>query len=204
MKQSGFDRPIKSAVARDEIVYAGFSGAAVITFSLKGLELTDDPEDVPHGHDADIVWEGLGFVPLALAVHFKSDHPSPNRSSAKLPFMKRLARRIERCEAEKRSLCTATRRESSVLEMAAKGLSRLFTSLSIPASLRFRTTGRLAQGADCDLHPFHELIKLVYLVCRAASGVCRSSARCKGGDLCPRRGKHSNFDRQSFVRLLPM
>jgi dipeptidase E len=47
MKQSGFDVLIKSAVARDEIVYAGFSAAAVIVFeSLKGLELIDDREDV--------------------------------------------------------------------------------------------------------------------------------------------------------------
>src|SRR5438105_6681439 len=70
MKQSGFDMLIKSAVARDEIVYAGFSAAAVIAFdSLKGLELTDDPEDVPSGYNTNIVWEGLGFVPFALAVH---------------------------------------------------------------------------------------------------------------------------------------
>jgi dipeptidase E len=76
MKQSGFDALIKSAVARNEIVYAGFSAAAVIAFdSLKGLELTDDPEDVPSGYDANIVWEGFGFVPFALAVHFKSEHP---------------------------------------------------------------------------------------------------------------------------------
>jgi dipeptidase E len=75
MKQSGFDMLIKSAVARDEIVYAGFSAGAVIACdSLKGLELTDDPQEVPPGYDANIVWEGLGFVPFALAVHFRSDH----------------------------------------------------------------------------------------------------------------------------------
>jgi dipeptidase E len=76
MKQSGFDGLIKAAVARDDIVYAGFSAAAVIAFdSLKGLELVDDPADVPSGYDPDIVWEGLGLVPFAIAVHFKSDHP---------------------------------------------------------------------------------------------------------------------------------
>jgi dipeptidase E len=76
MKQSGFDVLIKTSVARDEIVYAGFSAASVIAFdSLKGLELVDDPNDVPSDYDPDIVWEGLGLVPFALAVHFKSDHP---------------------------------------------------------------------------------------------------------------------------------
>jgi dipeptidase E len=87
MKQSGFDTLIKSALTRDEIVYAGFSAAAVIAFdSLKGLELTDDPEDVPHGYDADIVWEGLGFVPFALAVHFKSDHPESESVEREIAF----------------------------------------------------------------------------------------------------------------------
>src|SRR5580658_3650537 len=87
MKQSGFDLLIKSAVARDEIVYAGFSAAAVIAFdSLKGLELTDDPEDVPSGYDANIVWEGLGFIPFALAVHFKSDHPESASVDREIAF----------------------------------------------------------------------------------------------------------------------
>jgi hypothetical protein len=105
MKQSGFDKLIKSALTRDEIVYAGFSAAAVIAFdSLKGLELTDDPEDVPHGYDADIGWEGLGFSRSHLRLVSSRTIPSPNRLSAKLPFTKRLALRIEHCETAKRSL----------------------------------------------------------------------------------------------------
>src|ERR1700728_1129982 len=87
MKQSGFDMLIKSAVARDEIVYAGFSAGAVIAFdSLKGLELTDDPKEVPSGYDADIVWEGLGFVPFELAVHFKSAHPESASVDREIAF----------------------------------------------------------------------------------------------------------------------
>jgi dipeptidase E len=72
MKQSGFDTIVKGAVAGDEIVYAGFSAAAVIAFeSLRGLEFTDDPNDVPSNYDPEIIWDGLGFLPYALAVHFK-------------------------------------------------------------------------------------------------------------------------------------
>jgi dipeptidase E len=75
MKQSGFDGLIKDAVTRDEILFAGFSaGACVASPSLRGLELTDDPGEVPDGYDAEIVWDGLGFVPFALAVHYKSGH----------------------------------------------------------------------------------------------------------------------------------
>jgi dipeptidase E len=87
MKQSGFDTIIKNAVARDEIVYAGFSAAAVIAFdSLRGLELVDDPYDVPAGYDAEVVWDGLGFVPYALAVHFKSNHPESQAVDREIAF----------------------------------------------------------------------------------------------------------------------
>lgn len=87
MKQSRFDVLIKSAVARDSIVYAGFSAAAVIASdSLKGLELTDNTEEVPSGYDEDIVWEGLGFIPFALAVHYKSDHPESESVDREVAF----------------------------------------------------------------------------------------------------------------------
>jgi dipeptidase E len=87
MKQSGFDMLIKSAVARDEMVYAGFSAAAVVAFdSLKGLEIIDDPQEVPAGYDPDIVWDGLGFIPFALAVHFKSDHSESESVDREIAF----------------------------------------------------------------------------------------------------------------------
>jgi dipeptidase E len=87
MKQSGFDTIIKNAVARDDIVYAGFSAAAVIAFdSLRGLELVDDPYDVPAGYDDEVVWDGLGFVPYALAVHFKSNHPESQAVDREIAF----------------------------------------------------------------------------------------------------------------------
>jgi len=87
MRQSGFDLLIKASVARDEIVYAGFSAAAVIAFnSLKGLELTDDPEELPASYDPDTVWEGLGFLRFAVAVHFKSDHPESESVDREIAF----------------------------------------------------------------------------------------------------------------------
>ena len=50
MKQSGLDELVVGALRRDRIVYAGFSAAAVIAYSsLKGLDLTDNPEEVPEG-----------------------------------------------------------------------------------------------------------------------------------------------------------
>jgi dipeptidase E len=87
MRQSGFDGLVKSALARDEIVYSGFSAAAVIAFdNLKGLDIIDDPNDIPSGYDANIVWEGLGLIPFALAVHFKSDHPESESVDREIAF----------------------------------------------------------------------------------------------------------------------
>ena len=38
------------------------------------------------GYDANIVWEGLGFVPFALAVHFKSNHPESESVDREIAF----------------------------------------------------------------------------------------------------------------------
>jgi dipeptidase E len=87
MKQSGFDAIIKQALARDTHVYAGFSAAAVICYqSMRGIELTDDPNDAPEGYDQEIVWEGLGLLPYAIAVHHKSDHPEASSTDREIAF----------------------------------------------------------------------------------------------------------------------
>ncbi len=87
MKQSGFDAIVRDAIARDAIVYAGFSAAAVIASeSLRGLELTDNPHEVPAGYDPEIVWDGLGIVPFAIAVHYQSDHPESASVEREIAF----------------------------------------------------------------------------------------------------------------------
>ena len=76
MKASGFDEILEDALAHDAIVYGGFSaGIAMLTPSLHGVELVDNPYDVPAGYDATVIWECLGLVPYAIAPHYKSDHP---------------------------------------------------------------------------------------------------------------------------------
>ena len=87
MKQCGFDTLIRAALARDEVVYGGFSAAAVIAYrSMRGLEITDDPIEVPAGYHADVVWDGLGLLPFALAVHFKSDHSETESTNREIAF----------------------------------------------------------------------------------------------------------------------
>jgi dipeptidase E len=74
-EQSGFDKIIKEMIEKDEIIYAGFSaGIVILSKSLKGLEIVDDPNVVPEGYEKDFNWDGLGILDYHIAVHYKSDH----------------------------------------------------------------------------------------------------------------------------------
>jgi dipeptidase E len=76
MRQSGFDQIIRERLAADTLIYAGFSaGAVILAGSLRGLEITDDPEVVPVGYEPAVPWDGLGILEFAIAVHYQSDHP---------------------------------------------------------------------------------------------------------------------------------
>ncbi|HEV2551636.1 MAG TPA: hypothetical protein VGU20_30280 [Stellaceae bacterium] len=54
--------------------------------SLRGLEITDDAEEIPAGYDASVVWDGLGLLPFTLVVHFKSDHPETESADREIAF----------------------------------------------------------------------------------------------------------------------
>jgi dipeptidase E len=76
MKQSGFDDVIIGMLERDEIVYGGFSAGAVVAApTLRGIELIDDPGEVPPGYDPEVVWDGLGLIDYSIVPHFRSPHP---------------------------------------------------------------------------------------------------------------------------------
>jgi dipeptidase E len=75
-RQSGADKAIAELLTEDKIVYGGYSaGIDMLTPSLHGAELVDDPHTVPDGYDTDIIWDCLGLLPYAIAPHYKSDHP---------------------------------------------------------------------------------------------------------------------------------
>jgi dipeptidase E len=75
-KQSGADKAIANLLAENKVVYGGYSaGIDMLTPSLQGAELVDEPDIVPNGYRPDIIWECLGLVPYAIAPHYKSDHP---------------------------------------------------------------------------------------------------------------------------------
>lgn len=75
-KRSGADKVITELLAEDKVAYGGYSaGIDMLTPSLHGAELVDEPDVVPAGYEKAIVWECLGLVRYAIAPHYKSDHP---------------------------------------------------------------------------------------------------------------------------------
>lgn len=75
-RQSGADEVLPDLLRDDALVFGGFSAAvAILTPSLKGIEIVDDPHLVPAGYESDLVWEGLGLIPYAVAPHYRSEHP---------------------------------------------------------------------------------------------------------------------------------
>lgn len=76
MLQSGFDKWVKEKNKYSNFVYAGYSaGICVLSPTLHGLELVDDPNTVPKGYNSEIVWDGLGVIDYSIAPHYKSNHP---------------------------------------------------------------------------------------------------------------------------------
>jgi len=76
-KESGFDEWLLGQKDNKELVYAGYSaGVCVLSPTLKGLELVDDPVIVGEGYPKETIWEGLNLIDFAFAPHFESPgHP---------------------------------------------------------------------------------------------------------------------------------
>ena len=76
-KQSGADKVIAELLAKDAVVYGGYSaGVDILQPHLHGIELVDPPDVVPDGYDKEIIWECLGILPYCVAPHYRSPgHP---------------------------------------------------------------------------------------------------------------------------------
>jgi dipeptidase E len=75
-RQSGFDTLLTQLLADDAVAYGGNSaGVCILSPSLRGIELVDDPTHIPHGYEAPILWEGLGVIPYMVVPHYQSSPP---------------------------------------------------------------------------------------------------------------------------------
>lgn len=75
MALSGFDKALPKLIDQG-ITYGGYSaGACVVTPTLEGIDLCDDPNVVPEGYPEETMRNGLDLVGFSIAPHYKSDHP---------------------------------------------------------------------------------------------------------------------------------
>lgn len=77
LSRSGADAAFGELLATDALVYAGYSaGPCVLSPSLRGLELVDDPDAVTRIYGSPPVWDGLGLLDKAFVPHYRSPgHP---------------------------------------------------------------------------------------------------------------------------------
>ncbi len=89
-EQSGFDLIIKEMLAKDKIVYGGYSaGVVILSPSMKGLEIVDDPNIVPERYAPEFSWDGLGLVDYNIAVHYRSDHPESAAVETEIEYLEK-------------------------------------------------------------------------------------------------------------------
>ena len=89
-KESGMDNWLIGQKGNKELVYAGYSaGVCILSPTLKGLELVDDPNIVGEGYQKETIWEGLGLISFAFAPHFESPgHPETEAVSKEVEYYK--------------------------------------------------------------------------------------------------------------------
>lgn len=77
LRRSGADAVLAGLLTADAMVYAGYSaGACVLSPSLRGLELVDDPAAVTRTYGSPPVWDGLALLTEAFVPHYRSPgHP---------------------------------------------------------------------------------------------------------------------------------
>ena len=89
-KESGMDEWLKTQKDNKELVYGGYSaGVCVLSPKLNGLELVDDPNNVPEGYNTDVEWVGVGIVNWAFAPHYMSQHPESEAVSSLVEYFKK-------------------------------------------------------------------------------------------------------------------
>jgi dipeptidase E len=88
-KESGLDIWLQDHKSDKEFVYAGYSaGVCVLSPELKGLEIVDEPNNIPEGYKDEVIWEGVGLIDFAFAPHFESPgHPETEMVSKEVEYM---------------------------------------------------------------------------------------------------------------------
>ena len=73
MRYSGLDVLLPNLLRESGLTYGGYSAGAVVAGpTLHGIDLVDDPHEVPPSYQWNVVWSGLDMVPYRIAPHYRS------------------------------------------------------------------------------------------------------------------------------------
>lgn len=88
--ESGFDTWVLSKKSDPDFIYSGYSaGCCLLSPSLRGMDIVDDPNVLAPGYKPEIIWEGLGILDYIFVPHFESDHPESARVSENIEYLKK-------------------------------------------------------------------------------------------------------------------
>jgi dipeptidase E len=90
LRQSGLDAVLVDyrSSSKCELVYGGYSaGSVVVTPTLRGIDLMDDPQVVPDEYQPDVIWDGLGLIGYSIVPHYRSDHPETAMAEQAVAYM---------------------------------------------------------------------------------------------------------------------
>ena len=73
MRYSALDVLLPNLLRESRLTYGGYSAGAVVAGpTLHGIDLVDDPHEVPPSYQGNVVWSGLDLVPYRIAPHYRS------------------------------------------------------------------------------------------------------------------------------------
>lgn len=75
MRLSGLDELLHDRVNDQSFLYGGYSaGICVLSPSLRGIHLADEPLAKSVGYEHEVIWEGLGIIGDYIVPHYRCNH----------------------------------------------------------------------------------------------------------------------------------
>jgi len=73
--ESGMDKWLIDQKDNKQLVYGGYSaGCVVLSPTMEGVDIVDDPNTLAPGYKPEIIWSGLGLIDYSFVPHFESEH----------------------------------------------------------------------------------------------------------------------------------
>ena len=90
MRKSGLDQWLQGRIDDEHFIYAGYSaGACVLSRSLKGIHLADEPEAQSVGYESPVIWEGLGVIDYYVVPHYQCNHFESEKMEAVVDYYRK-------------------------------------------------------------------------------------------------------------------